>query len=238
MSAEKRFVSNEEYMERWEASAPKAVDSNPNPEQIKKFQGTRNNEDAPWENYMVDAPMTPEMEAAVAAYAENVHDDSSNQTKEELCRWKEGNEEVAKEYQWCTPEEYADIQMRFGLIMSHDQLITKLRDGCKLKVFYRQHPHADKLVLLYSDKDGNKKPEMACWVQRGWMPEYTIMGFDDHGVPLAEKYRGWRTVLLQLILKEILTIEVAHKVFGEANLPCAERYNQILHGWRNRERKA
>jgi hypothetical protein len=222
-------------MERWEAAAPKAVNTNPNPERIKQMQGTRNKDDAPWETYMSEQTLTPEMEAAVAAYAENVHDDSSNQTKEELARWPEGNQEVAKEYQWCTPEEYADIQMRFGRIMSHDQLITKLRDECKLKVFYRQHPHADKLTLLYSDSMGCRKPEVACWVQRGWMPEYTVMGFDDHGVPLAEKYRGWRTVLLQMILKGIVTVEVAHKVFGEANLPCAERYNSILHAWKNRD---
>ena len=230
-----KHVSNEEYRERWEAAAPKAVNTNPSPEKVKQMQGTRADDSAPWESYMSEQVLTPEMEKAVAAYAENVHDDSSNQTKEELHRWQEGNQDVAKEYQWCTPEEYADIQMRFGRIMSHDELITKLRDECKVKVYYRQHPHADKLTLLYSDSFGMKKPEVACWVQRGWMPEYTVMGFDDHGVPLAEKYRGWRTVLLQMILKGILTVEVAHKVFGEANLPCADRYNSILHSWKNRD---
>ena len=60
------FVSNEEYMERWESSAPKAVDSHLTPEQIKKVQGTRNSDAAPWENYMVEQQLTPEMEAAVA----------------------------------------------------------------------------------------------------------------------------------------------------------------------------
>lgn len=230
-----KHISNEEYLQRWEAAAPKAINSNPDPTKIAQMQGTRSADDNPWDTYMSEQTLTPEMEKAVAAYAENVHDDSSNQTKEELARWQEGNQEVAKEYQWCTPEEYADIQMRFGRIMSHDQLITRLRDECKLKVYYRQHPHTDKLTLVYSDSFGIKKPEVACWVQRGWMPEYTIMGFDDHGVPLAEKYRGWRTVLLQLILKGIVTVEVAHKVFGEANLPCSDRYNSILHSWKNRD---
>ena len=230
-----KHVSNEEYMERWEASAPKAVNSNLTPDQVKKTQGTRNKDDAPWESYMVEEQLSPEQEAAVAAYAENVHNDSSNQTNEELCRWKEGNSEVAKEYQWCSPEEYADIQQRFGRIMNHYELINKLRADCKLRVYYREHPNADKLTLLYSDEYSNKKPEIACWVQRGWMPEYTIMGFDDHGVPLAEKYRGWRTVLLQMILKGIITEKAAHKVFGEANLPCAERYNTILRSYRNRK---
>src|ERR1035437_5431709 len=214
-------------MERWEASAATPIDSNPNPERVKQMQGTRNADAAPWENYMSEQVLTPEQEKAVAEYASHVHDDSSNQTKEELHRQKELSSEVAKEYQWCTPEEYADILMRFGRIINHDRLIMKLRDECHLKVYYRQHPHADKLTLLYSDSFGMKKPEVACWVQRGWMPEYTIMGFDDHGIPLAEKYRGWRTVLLQLILKGILTEKVAHKVFGEADLPCSGRYNSI-----------
>ena len=228
-------LTNQDYFERWEAAAPKAVDSNLTPDQVKKTQGTRNKDAAPWEDYMVEAKLSPEEESAIAAYAENVHDDSSNQTKEELCRWKEGNEAVAKEYQWCSPEEYTDIQQRFGQIMSHYDLINKLRNECKLKVYYREHPQQDRLTLLYSDEYGNKKPEIACWVQRGWMPEYTVMRFDDHGVPLAEKYRGWRTVLLQMILKGLLTEKVAHKVFGEANLPCAERYNTILRSFRNRD---
>lgn len=227
-------VSNEEYMQRWEDAAKKPSHVERTPEEIAAVQGTRTKEENPWDTYMTDPNLTPEMEAAVAEYSTHIHDDSSNQTKEELCRQKEISDEVAKEYRWCTKEEYADIQMRFGRIMSRDELITKLRNECHLKVFYRQHPHPDKLTLVYSDDAGNKKPEVACWVQNGWMPEYTVMGFDEHGVPLAEKYRGWRTVLLQLILKGLLTERLAHKVFGEPNLPCAERYKSILHGWRHR----
>jgi hypothetical protein len=227
-------VSNEEYYERWEAAAKKPSHVDRTPQEIAALQGTRTQDENPWGTYMTDTVLTPEMEAAVAEYAGNVHDDSSNQTKEELCRQKEISAEVAKEYQWCTPEEYKDVQMRFGRIMHRDELITKLRTECHLKVFYRQHPHADKLTLVYSDSMGMKRPEVACWVQNGYMPEYTVMGFDDHGVPLAEKYRGWRTCLLQLILKGLLTIELAHKVFGEANLPCSDRYNSILHSWKNR----
>jgi hypothetical protein len=207
------------------------------PQAVQKAQGTRLQEKAPWESYNLQEELSPELEAAVAEYSTHRHDDSSNQTKECLAEQKELSSEVAKEYQWCTPEEYRDIQMRFGRMMNAAELINKLRDECHLKVYYRDHPHADKLVLLYSDSFGVKKPEMACWVQNGVMPEYTVMGFDEHGVPVAEKYRGWRTVLLQLILKGILTEEVAHKVFGPALLPCAERYNTILQSYRNRDQE-
>jgi len=231
-------LSNDDYMERWEASAPKAVDSNPNLEQIKKFQGTRNNESAPWENYMVDAPMTPEMEAAVAEYGTHVHDDSSNQTKEELCRWKEGNEEIAKEYQFVKPDEYNDVDERMGRILHSSEFINILRDKVKIKCWYRTHPHPDKLTLLVQKGFGLEKPEIACWVQNGFAPELSIMRFDEHGVPLNESHRGWRTCILQLILKGMITEEQADKYFGPPKQTEAyERYNSTLHSWRNRAEK-
>lgn len=228
-------VSNEEYFERWEASAPTPVVTKMTPEKVAQTQGTRLDKKAPWETYNIESKIDPATAAAMADYETRVHDDSSNQTKEELARWKEGNEAVAKEYQWCTPEEYKDIQQRFGRIRHSSELILMLRKLCHLHVFYRVHPHADKLTLVFTDKYNNAKPEIGCWVQKGWMPEYTVMGFDEHNVPLAEKYRGWRTVLLQLILKGVLKESVAHKVFGKAVAPCSTRYNTYLYGLRNRK---
>jgi hypothetical protein len=201
---------------------------------IQAAQGTRlNTKAAPWETYgdSLKIEMTPELEQAVARYEDNRHEGTSNQNKEELARWKELNNEASKEYQWCTPEEYADIQSRMGTILHSSELIKRLRK-IGLKCWYRDHPHADKITLV-AQSHSDQKPDVACWVQNGWMPEYTIMGFDEHGVPLAEKYRGWRTVLLQLIIKGLVSEVVAHKEFGLAERRCAERYNQILYGMRN-----
>jgi hypothetical protein len=232
------FVSNEEYMQRWEDAAPKAVDSRPNLEQIKKFQGTRNRDESPDKSYMVEEQLTPEMEAAVAAYAENVHNDSSNQTKEELARWKEGNQEVAKEYQFVAPDEYNNVEERMGRILHSSEFINILRDKVGLKCWYRAHPHADKLTLLVQKSFGVEKPEIACWVQNGFAPELSIVRFDDHGVPLNESHRGWRTCILQMILKGMITEEQANKYFGPPKQTEAyARYNSTLHSFRNRDRK-
>jgi hypothetical protein len=207
----------------------------PTPQEIQALQGTRLSDKAPWETY--DEQMTekldPRLEAAVEEYSQHRHDKSSAQNEEELARWKEGNDAGAKEYQWCTPEEYADIQARFGRIIHSSELIATLRTKCKVKCWYREHPQPDKVTLVIQQGDGILPPEVGCWVQKGFMPEYTVMGFDDHGIPLAEKYRGWRTVLLQLILKGVLTEEKAHRIFGAAERSCAERYNSILWGFRN-----
>lgn len=228
--------SNEEYMERWEESAPTAVAGKMTPADVQRSQGTRTNEKAPWETYggELEGNMTPELEAAVAEYSQRYHDNSSNQNKEELARWKEGNDQAMGEYRWCSKEEYADVEARMGRIMHSSEFINKLRSELKLQCWYREHPHADKLTLMMQrDKMGTVPPEIACWAKNGFMPEYTVMGFDDHGVPLAEKYRGWRTCLLQIIIKGFVTEEAAHKVFGRAERRCAERYNSILHGFRN-----
>lgn len=190
---------------------------------------------APWETYgeELEEKLDPELAAAVAAYAETRYDEvqSSNQTKEELHRQKELNEELAKEYQWLTPQEYADHYQRIGTVLTHAQFITKLRDA-KIDCWYTQHPHADKAVLLVS-KNGRPR-EVACWVQQGQMPELSIMRFDDHGVPLNEKRRGWRTCLLQLILKGIIAEETANQTFGKPKQTEAfHRYNSLLQAFRN-----
>lgn len=207
----------------------------PTPDEVMKAQGTRLSEKAPWETYnaSLEDNLSPELAAAVDEYASHRHDDSSNETKETLAEWKEGNAEVAREYQWCTPAEYKDIQMRMGRIMHSSELINKLRNELHLKCWYRNHPHADKITLMVQRNDGMAEPEVGCWVQNGYAPEYTVMGFDEQGVPVAEKYRGWRTVILQLVLKGHTTEEKAHKVFGTADRDCAGRYNSILHGIRN-----
>ena len=205
------------------------------PEQIQASQGTRKEEAAPWESYADEMAVKcpPELEAAIADYAQNYHDNTSNQNKEELARQKELSEAAVDEYKWCSKEEYEDIQERIGRVLHRSELVTMLREKLKLNCWYREHPHQDKLTLLVQ-RTSNDEPIVGCWVKNGYMPEYTVMGFDERGVPVAERHRGWRTVLLQLILKGLLTEEKAHAVFGKAERRCSERYNSILYGVRHR----
>jgi hypothetical protein len=200
--------------------------------QVKAAQGTRNSNVNPWESYAADfdEKLSPELEAEIAGL--RYHDKSSSQNEEELARWKELNDGALGEYRWCTKEEYADVEARMGRLMHSTELINKLRNELKLKCWYREHPQEDKITLVVQRKEGLPL-EVGCWVKQGWMPEYTVMGFDDHGVPLAEKYRGWRTAILQLILKGFTTEEKAHRVFGPAERCCADRYNSVLFGVRN-----
>ena len=205
------------------------------PEQVQAMQGTRKSDKAPWETYgeQLIEKLDPELEAAIAEFASHdPHGTTDSQTQEELCRVKEENDSLAQGYQWLSPDEYADEGARIGTIMHSSELIKKLTQDCRLTASYRPHPQPKRVTLLVDSTNGVKGLEVACWVQLGYMPEFSICNFDDHGVVLQEAYRGWRTVLLQLLVKRMVTEETVTRVFGEAHGPAAQRYLQILQGFR------
>ena len=198
--------------------------------------GTQHSEKAPWETWddeMGDG-IPADLAAEIEEYSKHRYEEgqSSEESREVLAQWKEENDELSEQYQWVKKNEYDDEEARVGRVMSHSEFITILRKA-GLQCFYRQHPHPDKAVL-YVVKNG--KEEMAAWVQMGIMQELSILNFDAHGVPLAERRRGWRTVLLQMILKGLITEDQANLAFGKAKLTAAySRYNATLYEWRNRD---
>lgn len=209
----------------------------PTIQEIQQQQGTRLSNTAPWDSYdseLSGPKMTPELAAEVAAYAEKHYKDApiSSETQEVLAENKEINEDIAKQYQWLNPKDYADVEARIGRVMAHSEFITLL-NKTGVKFFYRQHPHKDKLTLLWQP-NCQSDLQVACWVQYGQMPELSIMNFDQYGAPLAERRRGWRTPLLQIILQGIITEEKANEIFGLPRQDKAfDRYNSLLYGIRN-----
>lgn len=208
----------------------------PSLEEIQAQQGTRLRDDvAPWETYSTemdyDPEMTPELKSAVDEYAQNYHDSTSNQNAEELAMWQELNANNARDYQWVTPQEYKDHGARMGKIRHSSEIINLLRKA-GLKCWYRNHPQSGKITLVV--KRRGLDPEVGCWVQSGFCPELSIMSFDQHGVPLAERLRGWRTALLQLILKGMITERAASKFFGRPKVTRQfDRFNSTLQSFRN-----
>lgn len=224
-------LTNQDYFERWENAAPTPVAGTLTPEEIEKHQGSRFKNKAPWETYNQDLGLSS-LDSAIDEYGKRVHDSTSNQNKEELARWQEHNEGIAKEYQWVEPAEYADAGARVGRRMHSSEFIRILRKA-GVKCWYRNHPQERKVTLVVLRK-GQKQSEVGCWVQLGFAPELSIMDFDEHGIPLAEKYRGWRTCLLQLILKSVISQKDADRVFGRPKTTEAfHRYNSTLQSFRN-----
>jgi ribosomal protein L39E len=70
-------------------------------------------------------------------------------------------------------------------------------------------------------------------LQNGYAPEWSLMRFSEHGVATKERYRGWRTALLVLIVAEILTEEEVDKAFGPPIGEAGAFYRQQLQAYRN-----
>jgi hypothetical protein len=223
--------TNEEYMQRWEDAAPTPVDSNPSPKEIAQMRTPT--KDGWWEDYESEMlKEDPALIEAMAEYAGRVSEAKpSSQTLDELARLKEASNEQIKEYQWLTPEEYKNEGDRVGKIKHAVVFLNQLQKA-GVKCWYRSHPQPGKVTLVCQRM--NLDPEVGCWCQLGFAPELSVMRFDDHGVPLAEKYRGWRTCLLQLILKGFISQQKAEEVFGRApTTPAFHRYNLTLQCYRN-----
>ncbi len=225
--------TNQEYFDRWEQSAPTPVAGTLTPEEIAKHQGTRLKTDAPWETYGTQLEQDdPALLEAIAEYAGRVSDAApSNEALETLAERKEFNDQTAQEYQFVTPDEYADAGARVGRVMHSSTFINNLHKA-GIKCWYRTHPQPGKITLVV--QRGDLPAEVGCWAQTGFMPELTIMRFDEHGIPTTERYRGWRTCLLQLILKSVITEKKADEIFGTpATTEAFHRYNATLQCFRN-----
>jgi hypothetical protein len=197
--------------------------------------GTVATDTAPWMSWddEMDDGISAELAEEVAEYARNRYEDnqSSSETKELLEMMREQNDDNAEQYQWLKKADYANEEERTGRVIHSSEFISILRKA-GVKCFYRQHIHFDKAILIFTK---GQVEEVGCWVQQGNMPELSIMNFDDHGVPLAERRRGWRTALLQLILKDVISEKQADKYFGKPKLTAAySRYNATLYAFRNR----
>lgn len=63
-------------------------------------------------------------------------------------------------------------------------------------------------------------------------PEYSIMRFNERNIPTNERYRGWRTALLVLIIADVITEEQVNAAFGPAIGIAGVTYRRRLKAFR------
>ena len=69
-----------------------------------------------------------------------------------------------------------------------------------------------------TNRKGVRERKMVTTLQYPYGPEWSLLHFDKFDVPVAEKYRGWRTAMLSLILQGVLTEEEVNRAFGPVPL--------------------
>lgn len=143
---------------------------------------------------------------------------STNQGLELAQRMFEENVNAVRGYRWKSQAELAHWGSRFVNIMHENEFLRKLKlvgELAGFTPFYNDWTMKGMRGLNMIKRGGARWQYSGSAIQAGWMPEYSILYFDEHFIPTKEQYRGWRTVLLRLIDAGYATEDQVHQIFGK-----------------------
>lgn len=164
-------------------------------------------------------------------------------SSEHLSRMSEMNfnSEGTKKQRFRFQLDYMDDEPRTGWPMHSSDFIRKLR--CVVprdKIFLTDGNFLGDIAIYKisgvrrSDYDGPRGDfKYLFYLPIGWMKEFSTYQFDNRAIPVREKERGWRTVLLKLIRGKVLTEDQANWEFGKASGIGSTVYNRSLYEYRN-----
>lgn len=152
--------------------------------------------------------------------------------KESYLADKEQSDAMVREYRMQGQEILSDAKPRMVNIIQTREFIKKLRDnGIRCFTFQNGHPQQ---VGLWACRPNSVELTYVCFMQIPCMYEWSVLRLDRHGLPNGEDFRGWRTVLSQLVVKDIATETKLHKIFGRpTDAITSRRYRQTLFNFRN-----
>lgn len=191
----------------------------------------------------------PILDAKLAGMRERCMDRSPSQTVEAALEQYEKNYHLNKQFRWQGQERWQgkeNEEMRMVRIMHPHSFIRRLKQA-GIAASYDEHilpPPGARIWLNNFARAGRvgvnawmpntvkgcgMTAETVTTLQYPFGPEWSIMRFDDYNVPTNERYRGWRTTLLTLIIGGVLTEDEAHRAFGDPQGPAALFYREQLY---------
>lgn len=153
--------------------------------------------------------------------------------QESFAAEKEISNSLVKDYKMDDQELLTDAAPRMVNILMARDFVKKLQDsGIKCFTVYNGLPQT---VGLWAKDRHTDEMLYIAYMQIPCMYEWSVLRLDNHGLPNGEDYRGWRTVVCQLILKGVLTEAEADKIFGRpTDAVVSRRYRKTLFEFRNR----
>lgn len=140
-------------------------------------------------------------------------------------------------------QEFVDTKRRLGAVLYTNEVIKRLRVIIpSLKVVdgrVRNQVSLNRYTYrVFTDKWGQKTTkwgwEYMDWLQSPYSSEYEVDKVNDVGVAIGHKWRGYRTILLNLIKHKVITEAHAVEQFGEpTNGATASEYRRQLWEFRN-----
>jgi hypothetical protein len=154
------------------------------------------------------APVDTNVEREMEAFEHRVMEVSPEQTVEAALREYEKNYRKAAEQRWEGQDRWQgkeNEEMRMVNIIHANTFMRKLRDGgiSQKRVWMNDWSRLKRIGI--NARVLNKEREI--WEdktitthQYPYAPEWSLMRFDRYDVPTNERFRGWRTTLLALII--------------------------------------
>ncbi len=153
--------------------------------------------------------------------------------KESFQAEKEVSDQLARQYHMEGQDILTDVKARKVNALLTREFIRKLRSG-GVKCFSIDNAFPPQTVALWAIPPHSNEAKYICYLQVPAMYEWSLLKLDRHSVPIGEDFRGWRTVLSQLIIKEIMTEVEAHRVFGQPQSGIVSSlYRRTLWDFRN-----
>ena len=154
---------------------------------------------------------------------------------------REISEKMGTGYRWKDQDVLADKKSReVNGINTRDFIERKLRaNGIKCAVMgsgWKNGYGAPTVALWCTPPNKTNKIRYVSYLEVPMMWEWSVLKLDQHKLPAGELTRGWRTVAVQLVEKEIITEAQCHKIFGAppANQISARYYRSL---WEKRHMK-
>ena len=159
-------------------------------------------------------------------------EDYKNFVKESFQEDKETSDDMVKSYRMEDQELLTNAVARKVNPMGTRDFILKLRKhGVRCFTIDNGMPQT---VGLWAMRPNSIRPTYVAYCQKPAMYEWSLLRLDHHGLPAGERFRGWRTVLAQLIVKKILSETKAHHIFGAPTESInGRRYRETLFNYRN-----
>jgi hypothetical protein len=151
--------------------------------------------------------------------------------KESFQEEKEISDSLVAQYRMDDQELLTDQNPRMINILTTIEFYKRLKNN-GVRCFTVDNGMAGTVALWAIPKFTNEAKYIA-FLQVPCMYEWSVLRLDRHGLPNGEDYRGWRTVLCQLILKDVLTEEEAHRIYGKPLGAVSRRYQSTLYNFRN-----
>lgn len=175
--------------------------------------------------------------AALCHECESVPRLSTTEHTERL-RERNFNAEAVRRQRWEYQDELKNGDARTGRPMLYSDFIGVVKKLVPQLYFTEGRIVGDLAVFLTypgpQTRLEGRDFEYLWFIPKIVMPEYSKYEFNEAtDVPIREIERGWRTPLLRLIKRGLLTQEVCDKVFGYAHGLASDRWYRTLQDYRS-----